>query len=397
MADNARHEMFLVEETGAYAELPATPAFSTLLINGCSLGLTKSSSVSKRIRGDRQIADFRHGTKQVGGDIDFELSYSDFDQMLEAVMCGNWTPRALITDDTISAAASDDSYNDSGNGFVLAGFQVGEIIDVSGFATGANNGRRKILTLAAGKITVANADGTAIALTDEAAGPSVEITAEAEVLKAGVERRSFSALRHFADLADGPTNKPWHLYSGIMLNTLSLTLSPDEKVNGKFGAIGQDLTLLEEMPAGSTFSTPSTNRVFDAFTGSLSEGGSPLGDVTEMTLTLENGVAPKFVLFSDVTREPNMGDSNFTGSIGLYFQSAAMYEKFINEELSDIQFTMTDLHGNSYIFDIPSLSYTGGQPDVAGSGGSVMLTMPFQAIYDATTDTNVQITRVPKV
>ena len=388
--------MFLMEETN-YGELPATPAFSTLLINGCSLALTKSSSVSGRIRSDRQIADFRHGTKQVGGDIDFELSYTDFDAMLEAVMCGTWAPRALLTDDTVSAANADSSYNDSANGFVVAGFKVGDIITVAGFTTAGNNGRRKIATLAAGKITVTQANGTAVVLTDEAAGDAVEITSEAEVLKAGVERRSFSALRHFADMADGSVNKPWHLYRGVMLNTLSLNLSPDEKVTGKFGAIGQDLDLLTEMPAGSTFIAASENRVFDAFTGSLSEGGVELGDVTEMSLTLENGIAPKFVLFSDVTREPQMGTSNFTGSIGLYFQSAAMYEKFINEELSDIQFTLVDLHGNSYIFDIPSLSYTGGQPDVSGSGGSVMLTMPFQAIYDAAADTNVSVTRIPKV
>ena len=54
---------------------------------------------------------------------------------------------------TISAAAADNSFNDSGTGFVAAGFAVGDRVGVSGFATGANNLLIGIVTdLTAGKI-----------------------------------------------------------------------------------------------------------------------------------------------------------------------------------------------------------------------------------------------------
>ena len=75
---------------------------------------------------------------------------------------------------TISAAASDQSYNDSGNGFLTAGFAAGDSVLVQGFGTGANNiftGR--IDTAAAGKLVII-ADGSPIV--DEAAGASVVIT-----------------------------------------------------------------------------------------------------------------------------------------------------------------------------------------------------------------------------
>lgn len=82
---------------------------------------------------------------------------------------------------TISAAASDSSYNDSGNGFLTAGFLADQIVTVSGFANAANNGKRKIVTAAAGKLTVTNVDGSAVTLVDAAASPSITITMEGSI------------------------------------------------------------------------------------------------------------------------------------------------------------------------------------------------------------------------
>jgi hypothetical protein len=78
----------------------------------------------------------------------------------------------VVAQTTISAAAGDSSFNDSANGFPggAAGILAGDVVDVSGFATAANNGRFAITgNPAAGKITVA---GT---LADAAAGATVTI------------------------------------------------------------------------------------------------------------------------------------------------------------------------------------------------------------------------------
>lgn len=81
-----------------------------------------------------------------------------------------------LTAATISAQASDNSYNDSGAGFIAAGFAVGNRVKVSGF-TGdvANNilvGTITVLTT--GKMTIGGTDGDVIV--DDAAGESVTIT-----------------------------------------------------------------------------------------------------------------------------------------------------------------------------------------------------------------------------
>lgn len=72
----------------------------------------------------------------------------------------------------ISAAASDNSFNDSGSGFVVAGFAPGDRVVVTGFSTGANNVLvGVIVSVAAGKIVI----GGGPVLINEAAGPTVTI------------------------------------------------------------------------------------------------------------------------------------------------------------------------------------------------------------------------------
>ena len=77
---------------------------------------------------------------------------------------------------TISADSADNSFNDSGNGFVTAGFTAGKSVKVSGFTgSAANNIVSGVVTpVAAGKIISGGTDGDVI-VTD-AAGESVTIT-----------------------------------------------------------------------------------------------------------------------------------------------------------------------------------------------------------------------------
>lgn len=81
-----------------------------------------------------------------------------------------------ISAGTISAVASDNSFNDSGNGFVTAGFAVGDRVKVAGFTGNVANNIfvAKITALTAGKMTIGGTDGDVIV--DDAAGETVIIT-----------------------------------------------------------------------------------------------------------------------------------------------------------------------------------------------------------------------------
>jgi hypothetical protein len=147
-------------------------------------------------------------------------------------------------------------------------------------------------------------------------------------------------------------------------------------------------------PSGSVLGDVGTTRVFDSFTGSLYEGGALMANVTEIQFKLENGFEPQFVCFSDTTIDPSIGKSRVSGSIGVHFANSVMLKKFLNETPSSLVFTLTDLNGNSYTFRLPRIVYNGGQPDTAAQG-SIILTMPFTALYDSTTGTQAILERIP--
>ena len=80
------------------------------------------------------------------------------------------------TGTTLSAQASDNSYNDSANEFISKGFAVGNRVRVMGFTGNVANNIyvAKITALTAGKMTIGGTDGDVIV--DDAAGESVTIS-----------------------------------------------------------------------------------------------------------------------------------------------------------------------------------------------------------------------------
>lgn len=210
-------------------------------------------------------------------------------------------------------------------------------------------------------------------------------------LKAGTTRISYSILRHFGDLDSG---KAYHLFKGVEFSKLSMSVAPNAIVSMTLSTIGQDLALDTTAPSGSTYGSATTTTPLDSFTGSINENGSPIAVVTEIELNLENGHEARFIIGDAQTLRPSIGRSKVSGTVTAYFENTTLLEKFVNETESSIDFTLTDLDGNSYKFNMPRIKYTGGQPDVGGEG-PITLAMPFQALLDSTTGTNLLIERTP--
>ncbi|WP_257292214.1 phage tail tube protein [Endozoicomonas sp. ONNA1] len=94
IATGARHSMAYVAEA-TYGTTPSTPVFIPIRHTSASLALSKETLQSEELRPDRQIAAFKHGNRQVGGDIGAEFSFGSFDDFLEAALCGTWATNTL--------------------------------------------------------------------------------------------------------------------------------------------------------------------------------------------------------------------------------------------------------------------------------------------------------------
>lgn len=291
-------------EESVYGTTPATPAFQYICNTGCTIKTTKDLLEAGCLNATRQISDVRSGNRQVAGDLNAELEYASYDDLIEAVLQGTWT---------------------------------------------------------------------------------------ADVLKAGVDQRSFTFERYF----DLDTDE-YHRYTGCVINTMSLSVQPNAMVETTFGVIGSDIddANLTSQVAGATYSPETGNSPFDSFTGSILEGGNPIANVTQIDLSLDNGVQPSFVIGSRNTIEPTAGKSRLTGTLTAYFESSALYLKFLQEIASSIVLTLIDLDGNSLEFNIPNVKYTSGNTDVSDEG-PITVPLEFSAVYDDIELSQIVITRTP--
>ena len=95
---STRTELYVHREQ-VYGKITTTdPEFDFVRHTGTSIGLQKEIINSEEISSDRQMSCARHGMKAVTGDLSFELSPKDMDDLLECALCGQWVSDVLKVD-----------------------------------------------------------------------------------------------------------------------------------------------------------------------------------------------------------------------------------------------------------------------------------------------------------
>jgi len=72
-----------------------------------------------------------------------------------------------------------------------------------------------------------------------------------------------------------------------------------------------------------------------------------------------------------------------------------LYEKFLDNTDTSLDFILTDGEGNTYIITLPKVNYTSSNPELSGIDTDVLIAMEYQALRDETTDSTIQIDRFP--
>ena len=209
------------------------------------------------------------------------------------------------------------------------------------------------------------------------------------VLKAGVTAKSFTMERAYADITK------YSVFTGCEATTFSLSVPSNNIVTGSFAFVGKSAGAMTGTPLDASTTASQTNSPFDSFTGTIEEGGSAIATVTGIELTLENSIDPAFVIGSNVAAAVTPGRSNLTGTVSAWFDSDTLFNKFVNETESSLEFTLGNGTTKSYTFLIPRLKYSGGGDINVSGEGRIALSMPFQALRATSEATQLQITRIP--
>lgn len=206
-----------------------------------------------------------------------------------------------------------------------------------------------------------------------------------DVLKVGTVPKYFSIEDYAADIDQA------RLFTGCSVNSLAVSLAPNQMVTGTFGIVGKNMTM---SASEKTQDAPSTNSPFDAYSGTLQIGGSNSAIVTAMDFTLTNSFAPTFVVGDDSAPALEVGNAVVEGSISAYFEDASLINRFVNETETPLKVTVGDNAGtpNTMEFFFPRCKINSADVGVDGPTSRI-ITMSFVALRDATEATNLRITR----
>ncbi len=359
-------------------------AFSDMRITSESLTQDTDTTSSQELRSDRQVPDFVRTNVSAAGETPIEMSYGAFDDLLEsALLSPAWTAdvTAITAAATISADATDNSFNDSGSG--MATYGVNQWIRVSGFGTAANNGYFKIVSVAAGKIVV---QGNT--LVTEAAGPSVTIKQGGSITN-GIILKSYTLEKEFTDL----TNE-FALYKGMSVEQFTMSVASDAIMTGSFSWIGKN-AVSDNFTKSSSKAAVASNSVMNGIdnVNSILESGEA-NNATNFELTLTNNLRARQQIGTLGAISVGTGTVDVTGTLNQYFETKALFDKYLNFTTTSLAMVIVDASNNAYVVDFPSVKITSGERVSGGINQDIIAALEFGAFLDPTENITFRIARI---
>lgn len=375
-------ELRLIEET----DFGVTPAGNPnkLRMTGESLSFSITKSESAEIVSDRQTTDLIETGASAAGGINFELSYKEFDTLLRAALMSIWAPygtqgvgtsfQATTTATSIvagTAPTGTSSFTGANGPSLGQWFQFncpGHALD------------KKFLRAH----STTPATSTTITL-DPATPGVVDAVAKAATLSTnrltnGVTKKSFTIERAHLDIGQ------FFQFRGMTVSKINLSMASGAIVTGSIEFMGKDGTRSNATALGGSPISSQTFDVMNAITGvgQVMEGGSPMTGTTikKLDISIDNTLRGQDGIGIRGNANIGLGTLKVTGSMDVYLADGTLYDKFLNNVRTSLQFVVSDNAKNGYAFQIPGMKFGDAKVNAGSKDSDCMISIPFTGLKD---------------
>lgn len=376
----------LVAETN-FNETPANPAFKSVRYTGESVAFNRRSVTSNEIRDDRMTSDLVAVGADVGGDVNIELSYESFDDIIAAALCSSWSaPVGGVS--TIKNGVERKSFTLQKHFQDLA---IPIFQSFSGCRIGGLTLDFQTAQILTGKFSVMGC--TALNSTAQFAGASVTYPGDGNT--------PMNAVTNLSQIEKdgGRISEITVTAGGTGYTTASVSFtggsptSPATAVAVLSGGVVTGITITD--PGEGYTSAPVVN-ITGPGTGATATavvGGTMAARIKSMSMELNNNLrgqeAVGYLGYIGIA----LGRLEITGNIELYFENASEYQTFLDNDDFKFSFVVQDVDGNSYKFIFPRVKYEEGTILSGGLDQDLMVTGKWRALADEFTDCMIEIER----
>lgn len=394
MSDSNRVNLAFFEEA-AFGVRETAEAYQNINFMNETLHNEVENTTSQTLRSDRQIANIIQTNLSAAGQVNFEWQHSWCDPWLIALlMSAGWSTAYEATGLSATATFSSQQISVS-SGTPFTNFSVGAWVYVSGFTNYQNNGVFKIN----GKDTAhqwLNVSMGKYKLVDEGPTGSVDVV-QGPYITNGVEAiKTYTIEKEFTDLSN-----EFAVYTGMALNTLGLSVSPQNIITGNVGFVGK-----REQDFASTGSSgnvaATSNRPLNAINNVYSlniTATEQQPDAFNWSIALNNNLRPRLKIGELGAFSIGTGSLNITGNVQVYFEGGDnAYDSFLSQADSALGLVTQDPNisagnGQFYVIDIPAIRFTSGNRDASGLNQDVFGTLGWEAFRKASEDVTIRIAR----
>ncbi|MEP9389659.1 phage tail tube protein [Mesorhizobium sp. KR9-304] len=367
-----------------------------------TLSLGKDTYQSNEIRSDRQIADFRHGTKRVSGNVSGELSPLTYADWFEASFRGTWSSAVVTAGPTdFTSVAADNStskFTLGGGNPVTKGYRVGMIVQYTNLSDSDNNSKNFVILAFGGsnnrEITVYPAPDT---MTADTSFAMTSVGRELIVPATGHVSRKVAVEIYNEDVDVA------RLFTENRVGGFNINLPATGMSTVDFDVMGRNMTVYEsgDAPFFTSPTAATTTGLLAAVNGLLRIGGSTVAVVTSASIQFQSSPSGEAVIGSNLVPEIFLGRAMVSGQMTAFFENPDLIDDFVNE--TEIEFlayltTTSAVNTPAMVIYLPRIKLGAADLQTQGEGGQ-MITLPFQALKYETAvatagieNTTIQIT-----
>lgn len=399
--------------SGAFGQLRYIPEVTQGTTPGSGNGVnlrvtnpTMKASVktvkSNEISSTRMVSGSTNVDIDVDGGFDFELSGKEFDPFIESVVYGSFahygtaglgaTFTCTTAAGTITAAVAPTASS------AFTGLANGSWIKLNPPA-GATAAVKAYFADKWFKVSGTTSTEITLDASTQISGVGLGITAVAgysitqSVVSNGNTAKFFTFEWDQTDI----TQKLW--FKGMQTNSLSLKLEVGSIITGSANFTGMShgisaTTVLPGSPVASQSLDP-MNAVTDV--GMVMENGSNLltagSFIKSVNLDINNNLRAQKAVGVYGNSGIGSGELAVSGSMEVYFTDATYYQKWLDGTTTSLVIGMADQLGNGYLVEMDKVKFKDGGLNIGGKDSDVMLSLPFDAFYNAGTGRGIRITR----
>lgn len=380
-----------------------TPAIAgvNLRQTGPTMKAAVATTTSKEIQPSRMVNSLTRTDLNIDGGFKIELSGKEYDPFLEGLLGSTYSHYGTLGLATIATAVTAAAGSFTASAIPTANLGLGQwfkFVPPTAASTAVKDYyadawfKTHAVTAVSATVITLDASTPVAVIGQGALGTGFKVSSS--VVSNGAAKRGFTLEWDMTDITQFLT------FKGMQTNTLNLDVQVGNIITGDFGFIGlghSGMTAVTAYTGGPTASQTLDVMNAVADVGVFQENGINLlsagSFIKSVKLAITNGLRAQKSVGVFGNSGVGFGELNITGTLEVYVQDAVYYNKWFAGTNTSLAIGFADSLGNGYLIELDKVTFKDGAFNPGDLSSDSMLSLPFQALFNATTSRGIRVTR----